>query len=60
MVWYTIVIVAAAAFIAWFVRTPLFRAHLNGRSKDPGEQGTRMDGKFGGLGGSFNRPERRP
>ncbi len=60
MVWYIIVIVAFIAFVVWLVRTPLFRAHLNGRSKDPGEQGTRMEGKYGGLGGTYNRPEKRP
>ncbi|WP_272950253.1 hypothetical protein [Nocardioides cynanchi] len=34
------------------MRTPLFRAHL-GHSKDPGESGTRVDGKFPGNGGSY-------
>jgi hypothetical protein len=60
MVWYTILIITFIAFVAWFVRTPLFRAHRNGRGRDPGEQGTRMDGKYPTTGGSFNRPEKRP
>ena len=59
MLFYVIVIVAAIAFIVWFVRTPLFRAHLRS-GKDPGESGTRMDGKYGGLGGTFNRTNREP
>jgi hypothetical protein len=59
MIFYGIVIVAVLAFAAWFVRTPLFRAHRHGHGRDPGEQGTRMDGKYGGLGGTYNRPEKR-
>jgi hypothetical protein len=50
--------VAVIAFGIWFVRTPLFRAHLRGRGADPGEQGTRMEGKYGGLGGTYNRMEK--
>jgi hypothetical protein len=35
--WFVIVLIALAiAFIVWFVRTPLFRAHLRGHAKDPG------------------------
>jgi hypothetical protein len=38
VVFYGIVIVAARGFGAWFVRTPLFRAHVH-RGKDPGQRG---------------------
>jgi hypothetical protein len=55
--WIAIYIVAAIGVIVWFVRTPLFRAHLR-QGKDPGEGGTRMDRKFGALGGTYNRPEK--
>jgi hypothetical protein len=58
VVFYGIAIVAAIGFGTWFVRTPIFRAHVRS-SKDPGESGTRMDGKYGGLGGTYNRPEKR-
>ena len=59
MVFYIFVAVAAVVFGLWFVRTPLFRAHLRG-GKDPGDSGTRVDGKYGGLGGTYNQPEKRP
>jgi len=52
MVFYGIVIVAALVFGAWFVRTPSFRGHLRS-SKDPGDAGTRVDGKYPGNGGSY-------
>jgi hypothetical protein len=52
MVWYTILAVATVGFIIWLVRTPLFRAHLRG-SKDPGDAGTRVDGKFPSNGGGY-------
>jgi hypothetical protein len=58
VVFYSVVGVAVIAFGIWFVRTPLFRAHLRGRGADPGEQGTRMEGKYGGLGGTYNRMEK--
>jgi hypothetical protein len=48
MVFYGIVIVAALVFGAWFVRTPSFRGHLRS-SKDPGDAGTRVDGKDPGT-----------
>ena len=32
--------IALIAFIVWFVRTPLFRAHRHGKWKDPGQTGT--------------------
>jgi hypothetical protein len=38
MVFYGIVIVAVLGFGAWFVRTPIFRAHLL-KGKDPGQRG---------------------
>ncbi len=39
--WFFIVLtVLVVAFIVWFVRTPLFRAHLHGHWKDPGQAGT--------------------
>ena len=49
---YGIVVVAALGIGAWFVRTPLFRAHLR-RSKDPGDAGTRVDGKYPTNGGGY-------
>ena len=60
MVFYSIVIVGGILFVIWFVRTPLFRAHLRGHGTDPGDRGTRTEGKFGALGGTYNRPEKRP
>jgi hypothetical protein len=53
MFFYIIVIVAAIGFGAWWVRTPSFRAHFGGHGKDPGDSGTRVDGKFPGNGGSY-------
>jgi hypothetical protein len=41
--WFIELVVLAIAFIvftAWFIRTPLFRAHLHGHWKDPGQGGT--------------------
>ncbi len=35
-----LVAVAFIAFSVWFVRTPLFRAHLHGNWKAPGQAGT--------------------
>jgi hypothetical protein len=43
MVFYVIVIVAAIALAIWFVRSPLFRAHLR-RHETPGEVGQRVGG----------------
>jgi hypothetical protein len=59
MVFYIVVSVAAIGFGTWFVRTPLFRAHRHGRGRDPGELGTRVEGKYGALGGTYNRLDRR-
>ncbi len=59
MVFWSIVAVVVVVGTVWFVRTPLFRAHRHGHGRDPGEQGTRVDGKFPSLGGSFNRLEKR-
>jgi len=59
MVFWGIVIVAVVAFLIWFARTPLFRAHLRGQGRDPGEQGTRVEGKYGALGGTYNAPGKR-
>ena len=36
----TVLAIAVIAFSAWFVRTPLFRAHRHGNWKDPGQTGT--------------------
>lgn len=36
----TVLAIAFLAFTAWFVRTALFRAHLHGHWKDPGQVGT--------------------
>jgi hypothetical protein len=58
MVFWIIVIVAVIAFAIWFVRTPIFRAHVRGSGRDPGESGTRVEGKYGRLGGTFNRPDK--
>jgi hypothetical protein len=46
MVWYGILIVAAIAFVAWFVRTPSFRHHVRGRGKDPGQAGWHAEGSM--------------
>jgi hypothetical protein len=59
MVFWVVVIVAAVVFVVWFMRTSLFRAHLHGHGRDPGDQGTRTEGKYGALGGTYNRPENR-
>lgn len=59
MVFWGIVALAAVVGTVWFVRTPLFRAHRRGHGRDPGEQGTRVEGKYGALGGTFNKPEKR-
>jgi len=54
MVFYSVVGVTVVVFGIWFVRTPLFRAHLRNGS-DPGDAGTRTEGKYGALGGTYNR-----
>jgi hypothetical protein len=59
MVFWGIVGLAAVVGTVWFVRTPLFRAHLHGHGRDPGDRGTRVEGKYGPLGGTFNKPEKR-
>jgi hypothetical protein len=51
--WLVIEIVAVVAVVIWFVRTPLFRAHLRGRGKDPGFENTRNEGRFPGNGGGY-------
>ena len=58
MIFWGVVIVAVIGFVVWFVRTPLFRAHLRS-GRDPGDQGTRVEGKFPRLGGTFNAPDRK-
>ncbi len=35
-----VLMMSAIAFIVWFTRTPLFRAHRHGHWKDPGQTGT--------------------
>jgi hypothetical protein len=37
----------------WFSRTSLFRAHLHGHGKDPGDAGTRVEGRFPRNGGDY-------
>jgi hypothetical protein len=59
MVFYGFVGVALIASGAWAWRSPLVRAHLRGRGHDPGDSGTRVEGKYGTLGGTYNRPEKR-
>ena len=59
MIFWAVVAVIAVVGTTWFVRTPLFRAHLR-HGRDPGDGGTRVEGKYGALGGSYNKPERRP
>lgn len=55
MVWLIVLVVAVILAIVGFVRTSLFRAHLRGHGRDPGEQGTRVEGKYGALGGTYNK-----
>lgn len=55
MVWYGIVIVAAIAFIAWFVRTPSFRQHRRGRGKDPGQAGWHAEGSMLNVNRDFRK-----
>jgi hypothetical protein len=50
--WIAIYIVAGIDALIWFVRTPLFRAHLRS-DKDPGFGNTRAEGRFPGNGGSY-------
>jgi hypothetical protein len=50
--WIVIFVLVAIGFGAWFVRTPLFRAHLRS-GKDPGDAGTRVEGKYPGNGGGY-------
>ena len=54
MVFWSIVAVVGLVATVWFVRTPLFRAHRNGHGRDPGDRGTRVEGKYGQLGGTYN------
>jgi hypothetical protein len=53
MFFWGIVAVAAIGFAVWLVRSPLVRAHLRGHGSDPGEAGTRVDGKFPRNGGGY-------
>jgi hypothetical protein len=55
--WPVIYVVAAIGAIVWFVRTPLFRAHLRS-GKDPGDAGTRTEGRFPTNGGDHYHGER--
>ena len=55
--WVIVYIVVAILGIIWFVRTPLFRAHLRS-GKDPGDSGTRVDGKYPLNGGGYHYDER--
>jgi hypothetical protein len=59
VVFYIVVIVAVVAFAFFVSRTSLFRAHLHGHGKDPGDSGTRTEGKYSSIGGTYNRPEKR-
>ena len=43
MVFYVVVGVAMVGFVVWFVRTPLFRAHLRG-GKTPDQEHLRTGG----------------
>jgi hypothetical protein len=60
MWFYIPAIILIVLFALWFRRTSIYRHHRAGQGRDPGDSGTRMEGRFGDLGGSFNRPERRP
>jgi hypothetical protein len=51
--WIAIYVAAAIVFLIWFVRTPLVRAHLRGRGKDPGFENTRAEGRYPGNGGGY-------
>jgi hypothetical protein len=49
MVWYSILIVAAIALAAWFVRfvrTPSFRHRFGSEGKDPGQAGSHARGSM--------------
>jgi hypothetical protein len=50
--WIAFYIFVAIGVIIWFVRTPLFRAHLRS-GKDPGFHNTRNEGRFPGNGGGY-------
>jgi hypothetical protein len=54
MAFYIILVVAVVLFLFWFLRTSIFRAHLHGHGRDPGNDGTRMEGRFPGNGGSYD------
>jgi len=54
MWFYVSAAIVVIVFLIWFSRTNLFRAHRHGHGRDPGEQGTRMEGKFPPTGGRFN------
>jgi hypothetical protein len=51
-VWIVVFVAIGVGLVIWFVRTPLFRAHLRS-GKDPGDAGTRVEGKFPGNGGGY-------
>jgi hypothetical protein len=63
MAFYAIVVVAVGILGAWFVRTPLFRAHLHGHGKDPGIENSRAEGRYPSNGGGYDygmKPPRTP
>jgi hypothetical protein len=50
--WIAVYLVVAIGVIIWFVRTPLFRAHMRS-GKDPGFGNTRAEGRYPGNGGGY-------
>ena len=57
--WVVIFAVAAVVFVIWFLRTPLFRAHLRS-GKDPGFQNTRVEGRYPSNGGGYDYGDHKP
>jgi hypothetical protein len=55
MVWYTFLVLAAIAFLVWFVRTPTFRHLRRGQSRDPGQAGTHYEGSMLNADRSFRK-----
>jgi hypothetical protein len=58
MVFYALLALVVVGLAAWLWRSPLMRAHRRGHGRDPGEAGTRMEGKFGAYGSTSNRTDR--